>query len=116
MTKTESDLSVGESHDEEKEISKIRDLEIFKKETLESNTTKYKLNLSLILQAMQAKTEITFSYGWWLFLKIQRKPLGSCHIQQSSQGCSNTAKHLFFQVTLQKSPEILLLNLEDEIS
>lgn len=115
MTKTESDLSAGESHDEEKGISKIRDLDIFK-ETLVSNTTKYKLNLSLILQAMQAKTEITFSYGWWLFLKIQRKPLGSCHIQQSSQGCPNTAKHLFFQVTLQKSPEILLLNLEDEIS
>lgn len=63
MKKTASGLGVGESHDEEKEISKIRDLEIFK-ETLIRNTTKYKLNLSLILQAMQAKTEITFSYGW----------------------------------------------------
>lgn len=44
MKKTASGLGVGESHDEEKEISKIRDLEIFK-ETLISNTTKYKLNL-----------------------------------------------------------------------
>lgn len=60
MTKTES---VGESHDGEKEISKAMDLEIFK-EVLINNTTKYKLNLSLILQAMQAKTEITFSYVW----------------------------------------------------
>lgn len=60
--KTASGLRVGESHNEEKEISKISDLEIVK-ETLISNTTKYQLNLSLILQTMQAKTEITFSYG-----------------------------------------------------
>ena len=66
------------------ETERFGDLEIFK-EILVSSILNHKCNLSLVLQEIQAKIEITFAYGCWMKHKLESRLPGEISITSDTQ-------------------------------